>query len=160
MPTLAYCCICISAHVWKRLSRSCTASIAEICAIHTMGNFDAICWSLHACKAATYTTGYEISNLTATSQMVALRAPSLVALAKPRSCPCLAHLLCFMLLIQSTIWLLSNAIFNLAGSLWGNPTCHTINRKLMTGLKLWQRLGPNRMFCMLCQVCVSRCTHV
>lgn len=59
---------------------------------------------------------------TATSQIVAVRALSLKALAKPSNCPSFAHRDCLVLLIHRTACVLSSASWSLWRSLDGKPT--------------------------------------
>lgn len=55
--------------------------------------------------------------------MVADRAPSLVARAKPSSCPSLAQRLRRLLRIQRMVWVWMRASESFCGSRLGKPTC-------------------------------------
>lgn len=62
--------------------------------------------------------------LTATSQTVADNALSLVALANPSSWPSFDQRLCRVLRTHTIACVLSKAVFILAKSRFGKPTCH------------------------------------
>ncbi len=59
---------------------------------------------------------------TATSQIVAVRAPSLVARAKPSSCPCLDRRVFFVLRIHSIRCVWCSAFTSFSGFRSGKPT--------------------------------------
>lgn len=62
---------------------------------------------------------------TATSQIVAVRAPSLVARAKPSSCPCLDRRVFFVLRIHSIRCVWCRAFTSFSGFRSGKPTYNT-----------------------------------
>ena len=70
------------------------------------------------CKTAVTQEGH-----TATSQIVAVRAPSLVALANPSSCPCLDRRVFFVLRIHSILCVWCSAFTSFSGFRRGKPTC-------------------------------------